>query len=198
MGLRLSRREREASQSEGRDRPHGNTVELVSLEVNNRVLFRLRFSRQRHVEDVEAVGLSRERRRTAADSTESRPGAPRQGSSRRRRSAPLLDRSDEANDASSSAVCEEPMTSPTASSRGPPLQYPPKARISDIEPPSSDSWDWPLSRQERKARLTMIDRQMLMMEQRDLEEKLEHMASVAEASAVAPGDPALLGCSDHR
>jgi hypothetical protein len=43
------------------------------------------------------------------------------------------------------------------------------------EPPVSASWDWPLSRQERKARVQLLDRQLMLAEQQDLMWQLEEL-----------------------
>jgi len=40
-------------------------------------------------------------------------------------------------------------------------------------PPSSDSWDWPMSRPEKRERFNFVDRQMLMADQRALMEQLQ-------------------------
>jgi len=50
-------------------------------------------------------------------------------------------------------------------------------------PPVSDSWDWPLSRHEKRERALFVDRQVLMADQRSL---LEHIESLT-------GEPARLG-----
>jgi len=40
-------------------------------------------------------------------------------------------------------------------------------------PPNSDCWDWPLTRHEKKARLLMIDRHVLMVDRQSLESVIE-------------------------
>lgn len=47
-------------------------------------------------------------------------------------------------------------------------------------PPSGISWDWPLSRHEKKARIVMIDRNVLIADQGALEEKLEMMRALLQ------------------
>jgi len=42
-------------------------------------------------------------------------------------------------------------------------------------PPSSDSWDWPLSRSETWARVQLIDKRMHLMDRQALEDKLEEL-----------------------
>jgi len=49
-------------------------------------------------------------------------------------------------------------------------------------PPSSTSWDWPLSRVEKKARVDMIDRSMLRADCRALAEKLRRSRAADRAA----------------
>jgi len=47
-------------------------------------------------------------------------------------------------------------------------------------PPSSDSWDWPLSRSETWARVQLIDKRMHLMDRQALEDKLEELKAEFE------------------
>eukprot|EP00933_Yihiella_yeosuensis_P042722 TRINITY_DN37390_c0_g1_i1.p1 TRINITY_DN37390_c0_g1~~TRINITY_DN37390_c0_g1_i1.p1 ORF type:complete len:326 (-),score=89.17 TRINITY_DN37390_c0_g1_i1:99-1076(-) len=60
---------------------------------------------------------------------------------------------------------------------------------------SGTFWDWPLSRHERKARVMMIDRQVLLMDQEEMEEEIEHLRNCCASSSVDtfPGQPVFLG-----
>lgn len=42
-------------------------------------------------------------------------------------------------------------------------------------PPGGGSWDWPMSRQEKKARVTMIDRDVMLADQRVLRERITEL-----------------------
>jgi len=42
-------------------------------------------------------------------------------------------------------------------------------------PPTTSAWEWPLSRSEKKALITMFDRRMLIADNRLLEEEVSHL-----------------------
>jgi len=44
-----------------------------------------------------------------------------------------------------------------------------------LAPPGSDSWDWPLSRHEKKSRIVMLDRNMLLADQSALVEQMTEL-----------------------
>merc|ERR1719367_922923 len=48
-------------------------------------------------------------------------------------------------------------------------------------PPSSSSWDWPLSRCEKMERAIFVDRQVLLADQRSL---MEHLGEVQDKCAL--------------
>lgn len=45
-------------------------------------------------------------------------------------------------------------------------------------PPCSECWDWPLTRQEKKARILLIDKQIIMDDRKHLQEELEVLRSL--------------------
>mmetsp|Transcript_70549 Transcript_70549/g.200236 ORF Transcript_70549/g.200236 Transcript_70549/m.200236 type:complete len:403 (-) Transcript_70549:86-1294(-) len=51
--------------------------------------------------------------------------------------------------------------------------------------PGGGSWDWPLSRLDQKARLLMIDREMLLLEREEFLEQLQRASAAAAAAPVA-------------
>lgn len=107
---------------------------------------------------------------TPSDTAHSLPPAPR---ARRRASAP----------------CSRPEDSPRRRSSGQGVarsgaDRPRDGNAPDGEdggelplPPGGGSWDWPMSRQEKKARITMIDRDVMLSDQRVLRERITELVS---------------------
>lgn len=56
-------------------------------------------------------------------------------------------------------------------------------------PPASSSWDWPLSRQEKKERVVYVNRQMLMADQRSLMEHIEDLQEESIRRGVKSSTP---------
>lgn len=52
-------------------------------------------------------------------------------------------------------------------------------------PPSGESWDWPLSRHEKKSRLTMLDRLVLLADNRLLERQVQKLRARSPSCAGA-------------
>merc|ERR1712083_1006730 len=53
-------------------------------------------------------------------------------------------------------------------------------------PPASSAWDWPLSRVERKERVVMLDRQMLLVDQKVIQGQIEELRGHLVECSVAP------------
>jgi len=69
------------------------------------------------------------------------------------------------------------------------------------QPPDGVSWEWPLSRQERKARIHFIDQQMLIADNADLLQRLEKLYHDNEAvreACVAVQGAGRPSCLRHR
>lgn len=105
-------------------------------------------------------------------------------SSRRRDSAPPARRTSEAGAGVGSKGQRKPgrrLLEPSLASALP------RGGLSSVEvneclprPPNSDCWDWPLTRHEKKARLLMIDRHVLMVDRQSLESVIEVKESELE------------------
>lgn len=57
------------------------------------------------------------------------------------------------------------------------------------EPPGSSSWDWPMSRYEKKARAEFISRQMLMADQKSLMEYIEDLQDTCAQHGILASSP---------
>ncbi|CAE8720780.1 unnamed protein product, partial [Polarella glacialis] len=53
-------------------------------------------------------------------------------------------------------------------------------------PPSAESWDWPLSRLEKKSRIVMLDRHMLLADKRELADEVRQLRRSSRAGSQPP------------